>query len=178
MSVARLAKTGASLMSGQGILVLTQLVLPPLFVRHYGVANYGQWIALASAASYLGTLNFGLHNFANNHVTIAYNRGDMEEVNVIQATAFALVLGLVSLLAVLGAVVFLLPLNSLLHLTLAPSVAVPTTYLLAMQILVRMVFGFLQNAFLVVGAFHRGSNWLNALQALTLASRTLAGARE
>jgi O-antigen/teichoic acid export membrane protein len=169
MSVARLAKTGASLMSGQGILVVNQLLLPPLFIARYGVAHYGEWIALAAAAQYLGTLNFGLHNFANNHVTIAYNRGDMDEVNVIQATSFAIVLGMVALVACFAAVLFLLPISEWLHLTISSQVACATMYLLGMQLLIRLVFGFLQNAFLVIGAFHRGNNWLNVLSIVTLA---------
>src|ERR1700722_12980734 len=102
MGVPRLVKTGASLISGQGILVATQLVLPPLFLLHYGTRNYGEWLTLSAAANYLGTLNFGLHNFANNHVTIAHNRGDLDEVNVIQATAFSIVLCLAAIAALLA----------------------------------------------------------------------------
>lgn len=169
MSVARFVKTGASLMSGQGILVLTQLLLPPLFIRRYGVPVYGEWIVLSSAAQYLGTLNFGLHNFANNHVAIAYNRGDMDEVNVIQATAFSIVLGMAAIVAALASCLFLMPVSSLLHLTLPSTAAAATMYFLGLQLLVRMIFGFLQNAFLVTGELHRGNNWLNLLSIVTLA---------
>jgi O-antigen/teichoic acid export membrane protein len=169
MGTPRIIKTGASLLSGQGIQVATQLLLPPLFLHNYGTRGYGEWIVLAAAANYLGTLNFGLHNFANNHVTIAYNRGDMDEVNVIQATAFALVLGLATVASLLAGVLFFLPISSWLHLSISSSEAKATMYLLGLQILVRLVFGFLQTAFLVIGAYHRGSNWLNVLQILTLA---------
>lgn len=155
-------------MSGQGILVLTQLVLPPLFLRSYGIAQYGEWLTLSAAANYLGTLNFGLHNFSNNHVAIAYNRGDMEEVNVVQGTAFSIVLLMAILAAALASVIFLLPISRWLHLTIPSSAAAWTIYLLGLHILVRMVFGFLQNAFLVVGALHRGNNWLNVLSVASL----------
>lgn len=161
MSVARLIKTGTSLMGGQGIMIVNQLLLPPLFLRHYGVAGYGEWIALSSAAQYLSTLNFGLHSFANNHVTIAYNRGDLDEANTIQATAFAIVLAMVGIFAAVASLVFLLPLSSWLHLKMPSIVAAGTVYFLGLHILVRLVFGFLQTAFLVVGAYHRGSNWNN-----------------
>jgi O-antigen/teichoic acid export membrane protein len=169
MGIPRLAKTGASLLSGQGILVATQLVLPPLFLRHYGTVGYGEWVVLSAAANYLGTLNFGLHNFANNHVTIAYNQGDLDEVNVIQATAFSIVLCLAAVAALLASVLFLLPISDWLHLHLAAPEASATMYLLGLQILVRLIFGFVQTAFLVIGAYHRGSNWLNVLQIATLA---------
>jgi O-antigen/teichoic acid export membrane protein len=169
MGTPRLIKTGASLLSGQGIQAATQLLLPPLFLRHYGVESYGAWLTISAAANYLGTLNFGLHNFANNHVTIAYNRGDMEEVNVIQATAFAIVLCLAAVASVCASVLFFLPISTWLHLSLPSSEASAAMYLLGLQILVRLIFGFLQTAFLVIGAYHRGSNWLNVLQILTLA---------
>jgi O-antigen/teichoic acid export membrane protein len=169
MGTPRLIKTGASLLSGQGIQAAMQLVLPPLFLHHYGVKSYGSWLTLSAAANYLGTLNFGLHNFANNHVTIAYNRGDRDEVNVIQATAFAIVLCLAAVASLFASVLFFLPVSSWLHLSISSPEASAAMYLLGLQILVRLVFGFLQTAFLVVGAYHRGSNWLNVLQILTLA---------
>lgn len=168
MSIARFARTSASLISGQGILLLSQLLLPPLFLKRYGVASYGEWLTLSAAANYLGTLNFGIHNFSNNHAAIAYNRGDLDEVNVVQATAFSMLLGLTILVAVLACVIFLLPLSGLLHLTISSTAAASIVYLLGLQILVRMVFGFLQNAFLVVGALHRGNSWLNLLSIATL----------
>ena len=89
MSVARFIKTGTSLMSGQGIQVINATIAAAaVYLRITAVAIMANGSTFSSAAQYLGTLNFGLHNFANNHVAIAYNRGDMEEVNVIQATSF------------------------------------------------------------------------------------------
>jgi O-antigen/teichoic acid export membrane protein len=168
MSAVRFLKTGASLMSGQGILVVTQLLLPPLFLRSYGVAHFGEWITLSAAAQYLGTLNFGLHNFANNQVTIHYNRGELDEANIIQATSFSMLLGIVGTAAALAALVFVLPVGKWLHLTLPPLEAAFTIFWLCLQLLNRMIFGFLQGGFLVIGAFHRGSNWLNSLNVLSL----------
>ncbi len=156
-------------MSGQGIQVVSQLILPPLFLRHYGIVGFGEWTALSAAASYLSTLNFGLHNFANNHATIAYNRGDMDEVKVTQATAFSIVLCLAGIVSVLASLLFLCPISSWLHLTVPSSAASATIFWMGLQILVRLIFGFLQTAFLVIGAYHRGSNWLNVLQIVTLA---------
>ena len=156
-------------MSGQGIQVVSQLILPPLFLRHYGIVGFGEWTALSAAASYLSTLNFGLHNFANNHTTIAYNRGDMDEVKVTQATAFSIVLCLAGIVSVLASLLFLCPISSWLHLTVPSSAASATIFWMGLQILVRLIFGFLQTAFLVIGAYHRGSNWLNVLQIVTLA---------
>ena len=150
-----------------------QLLLPPLFLRFYGVNAYGEWIALSAAAQYLGTLNFGLHNFANNQATIHYNRNEVDEVNAVQATSFSILLALVSLVAVLSAVVFFLPISSWLHLKLPNAAAALTVYLLGVQLLVRLIFGFLTGGFLVVGAYHRGAYWGNYLAIATLVVSTI-----
>jgi O-antigen/teichoic acid export membrane protein len=79
-------------MSGQGLNVISQLLLPLIFLRHYGVASYGEWLTLTATVSYLATLNFGLQTFVNNQVAICYNGGEIEETNTLQATALLLLL--------------------------------------------------------------------------------------
>lgn len=161
--LSRIVKTGSALLGAQGIILVSQLVLPPLFLHKYGVAGFGEWLALSAAASYLGTVNFGLQNFANTQVTIHHSRGETEEVNAVQATAFATLLAIVAVLAALLSVVFRMPLSGWLHLGISSQEASLTVYLLGLQILVRMIFGFLQGSFLVVGKYHRGAYWSNAL---------------
>ena len=75
MSLRRIAKTGSALMSSQGISLIAQLLLPPIFLRNYGIAAYGEWLTLTAAVVYLSTLNFGLPTFANNQVAIFHNSG-------------------------------------------------------------------------------------------------------
>src|SRR3954447_24282327 len=112
MSLWRIANTGTTLMSGQGVNLITQLVLPPIFLRKYGVSVYGEWLTLSATVSYLATLNFGLQTFANNQVAIHHNRGEIEQAHVVQATTLLLLLGLITSLALLTTLVFLLPINA------------------------------------------------------------------
>src|SRR6266704_1114077 len=111
MSILRIAITGSAQVTGQIVAVVTQLVLPPMFLRHYGVSIYGEWLTLTATVSYLSTLNFGLQTFANNQVAIHYNRGEIEEARTIQSTALLLLFAIISAGALITIVVFFLPIN-------------------------------------------------------------------
>ena len=77
---------------GQGITVITQLLIPPFFLYFYGngIAMYGEWLALSASVSYVNTLNYGVQTYANNQTTILFNRGDVEGAKTVQASAFRL----------------------------------------------------------------------------------------
>jgi O-antigen/teichoic acid export membrane protein len=168
VKVPRILKTSGALFVGQGIIVSTQLLLPPLFLRSYGVTAFGEWITLTAAVSYLGTLNFGLQTFANNHVGIHYTRGDLQEVKSLQATAFVLLLSIVAAAAILTLLILLLPVSSGLKLQLSSRTSSLIVYLLGLQVLTKMIFGFLAGSFLAVGVSYRGTNWSNAQAAGSL----------
>jgi O-antigen/teichoic acid export membrane protein len=169
MNSRRIAKMCGALIGGQGVNLLTQFLLPPLFLRSYGIAMYGEWLTLSAAVSYLGTLNFGLQTFVNNQAGIASSRGDTTEVNTLQATALLLLLLILMIAAAVTGSVFLLPVASWLNLQLSNRDAALITYLLGLQVLARMLYGFFSGSFLVVGLAHRGQNWNNALALIGLA---------
>jgi O-antigen/teichoic acid export membrane protein len=162
MGLKRVAKTLSAAFSGQGLNVLSQLLIPPIFLRHYGIAMYGEWLTLSATVSYLGSLNFGMQTYANNQVAICYNRGEMEEAHTLQATALAILLGIVGGAALLTAVVFLVPINQWLGLKASHAVVSATIYLLGLQVLAKIIYGFLTGTFLVVGISYRGAHWNNA----------------
>jgi O-antigen/teichoic acid export membrane protein len=175
MSLRRIAKTAGALMSGQGMNLINQLLLPPIFLRHYSIADYGEWLTLTATVGYLSTLNFGLPTYANNQVAILYNRGDLEEANTIQATALSLLLCMVLAVALMTALVFVLPINHWLGLKSDEFMVRCTIYLLGLQLLTRMLFGYFGGTFLAIGAAQRGVNWNTALSFVTvLGSAVLA----
>ncbi len=174
MGLKRVAKTLTASLGGQALNVLSQLLLPPIFLRHYSVATYGEWLTLSATVGYLGTLNFGLQTYANNQVAICYNRGDLKEAHTVQATALAILLGIVGVAALLTAAVFLVPINRWLGLKASYAVVSVTIYLLGLQVLAKMIYGFLAGTFLVVGVSYRGQQWNNAL----LLTSTLATATQ
>jgi O-antigen/teichoic acid export membrane protein len=175
MSLSRILKTGGSLMSSQGINVLTQFLLPPIFLHRYGVAGYGEWLTLTAAVGYLSALNFGLHTFTNNQVAICYNRGELEEAKTLQATAMLLIVCIMFAAAILTSIVFLLPVNVWLGIKLSRGVVDATIYLLGLQLLVKLLMALIVGSFLVIGVSYRGSNWNNAAYlAITIATAGMA----
>lgn len=151
---------------GQGVSVITQLLVPPFFLRFYGghggsgISVYGEWLALSASVNYLGMLNYGIQSYANNEMTIRHNAGDTHGAKVVQASALRLLLGLIAALAVLGSVVFFIPVASWLKLhSVTPADAQLALYLLILQIAVNMLFTLLTNGFMMVGLPHQGNYW-------------------
>jgi O-antigen/teichoic acid export membrane protein len=165
MSLKRILKLLAAFLTGQGVSLATQLLVPPLFLHRYasGMEMYGEWIALTAAVSYLGTLNYGIQNYANNQMAIHYNRGELDEAKAVQASALRLILIVVVSLAVLGGTILLMPVGGWLGLRHVSSAAASLTmYLMLLQLVVSMLFALLANSYMVIGQAHRGQTWQNA----------------
>jgi len=164
MSLKRILKLLVSFFTGQGVSVVTQLLIPPFFLHRYanGVEVYGEWVALTAAVSYLNTLNSGIQTYANNQMAIHYNGGEVEPTKVVQASAVKLSLMLVAIVALAGSTVLMMPLARWLHLRFVGSFdASLTVFLLTLQITVGWLFSLLSNSYLVLGRAHRGQNWGN-----------------
>jgi O-antigen/teichoic acid export membrane protein len=153
----------ASFFTGQGVSIVSQLLVPPFFLLRYadGVGVYGEWVALSAAATYLGTLNYGIQTYANNQMTIAYNRGEVDTAKTLQASALRLLLVVVGVFAAAGVGVFFMPLGRWLNLQHASSAAASLTlYLLILQVLLNMPFALFANSYMMIGRMHRGANWM------------------
>ncbi len=162
---------------GQGLTVLTQLLVPPFFLKFYGagVEVYGEWIALSASVNYLGTLNYGVQTYANNQMTILFTRGDIPGAKAIQASAFRLLLSFLAIFAVGGLVVFVLPVASLLKLRhVGAFAAAVTLYLLILQIGINMFFSLLTNSYMAVGRLHRGNYVASAQRFLSILAMAIA----
>jgi O-antigen/teichoic acid export membrane protein len=165
MSLKRILKLLLAFLTGQGVSVITQLLVPPLFLHRYanGIEVYGEWITLTAAVAYLNTLNYGIQNYASNQVTIHYNRGEVEEARAVQASAFRLVLVAVLLPAIASAALLLMPLSQWLGLKHVGSFAASmTVFLLVLQLVTNWCFLLIASSYMAVGEAHRGTNWLNA----------------
>ncbi len=170
MSLRRLLQILLTGFVGQGLSVLTQLLVPPFFFKFYGsgVEVYGEWTALSAAISYLGTLNYGVQTYASNQMTILYGGGDVQGAKAIQASAFRLLLLFCAVFAVGGIAVFLLPVAGWLRLRhVGAHAAAVTLYLLILQIGMNMFFSLLTNSYMAVGLLHRG-NYISSAQRLLM----------
>ncbi len=166
MSLRRIAKLFAAQNANQLVVILQQLLLPPAFLHVLGTSLYGQWVALSAAISYLSTFNYGLQTYTNMQMTIHYNRGELQECREVQSAGLRILFGAFGGSALLLLLVFLVPLTSLLHLSIPPRTAQLTLYLLGMQIMASMLFGFFSGSFMVFGEAHRGAHWSNLNQLL------------
>jgi len=159
--------------------ILTELVQPFVFLHSYGTGMYADWIVLSAAVAYLSNLNFGLQTFINQDLAVRYNRGEFAGYHVQQSTALRILIGIVAVAAGVCLIVFVLPVERLLHLSLSHGRAATTLYLIALQILIgNLIFTYFAGNFMGVGLAHRGTHWQNAQRlATTVLLTTLAWER-
>lgn len=151
--------------AGVAVILITQVLLPPIFLHAYGVARYGEWLVLSATISYLGTLNFGVTTYAGNELTILRQRGDLSQYKRLQASTFALVLCLMAAGTIASAGVSLLPLPNLLHLRfVSRSEASFAALFLGLQMTAQIAATYYMNLFIVVQHAHRGTMWWNVLR--------------
>ncbi len=163
-----IAKNLTASVSSHLVAVLQQVALTPLFLHSYGAAGFGEWLTLSASVSYLGTLDFGIQTFVNQDLTVRYHRGDMQDFHVQQSTALRMLLGIVAAVSLLAALALLLPLEHWLKMdgsgsgpALPAQVVRGTIFLLALQVLVSILFGFFSGQFMVLGRAHIGQYWSN-----------------
>ena len=170
----RILKNLGAILTGRALSILQQVVLPPIFIYRYGLAGFGEWAVLSGAVSALGILNFGVQTYMNQDLAVRYQRGDMEGYRVRQSTAVRLLLGIVLVAAVLCVSFFAIPFDTLLRLDVSRGAAQATLYLLALELLFTILFGYLGGVFMGVALAHRGGHWNNA-QALLSSIGLLIG---
>lgn len=147
--------------TGRIISILQQVVTPAVFTYRYGLAGFGEWIALSGAVAALGTLNFGVQTFMNQDLAIRFNRGEIEGYHIRQSTALRLLLGVVVIAALLLLSFFAIPFDSILRLDISRTATQWTLYLLALQVLLTILFGYFGGIFMGLNQAHRGANWNN-----------------
>jgi O-antigen/teichoic acid export membrane protein len=152
-----------ALLAGMGITLITQLILPPVFIHYYGMSKYGEWLVLSAALGYLSTLNFGITSYASNELTMLRKRGEMEKYCELQGSTLALLLSVIGIGLAITSTVFFLPLAKLLHLsTISPSDTLLTAFFLGLQAMTSILQIYYINLFMVVEVAHRGWGWDNA----------------
>lgn len=161
-STKRILKLFAAGNGAQFANAVGQLILPAAFLKGYGIALYGEWLALSAAIGYLSTLNYGLQTYTTMQMTIHYSRGEVDECNHVQSAGLRILLSLFVISWLVLLVIFALPLDSWLRLTIPRFEAQLTLYLLGGMVTAGMLTGFLSGKYMVFGAAHRGTNWNSA----------------
>jgi hypothetical protein len=160
----RILKVMAALMTSNVVNLITKLLLPPIFLYRYGTTLYGEWIALSGAVAYLSTLNFGIQTYVTQDLTVRYQRHELDRYHLQQSTSLRVLVGILGSAAGLCLVVFALPVQHWLRLTLSQHVTSLTLYLLALQVLLGVLFGYFTGMFMVLSRAHTGVLWVNGLR--------------
>lgn len=171
----RIVKVMAALLTSNVVNLATKLLLPPIFLLRYGTTLYGEWIALSGAVAYLSTLNFGIQTYVTQDLTVRYQRQDLDRYHLQQSTSLRLLLGILGSAAVVCLIVFELPVQSWLKLTLSHRATSETLYLLALQVLLGVLFGYFTGMYMVLSRAHTGVLWVNGLR-MTMVVVVSAGA--
>ena len=155
-------KNLGALLTSNAVSILTELVLPVIFIHRYGNELYAAWIALSAAVAYLGNLNFGVQTFVNQDLAVRYQRGERDTFHVQQSTALRILASIAGVAGLISCVVFVLPVERWLRLPLSHAATSWSLFFFAMQvILAEVLFGFFTGSFMIVGLAHRGTHWSN-----------------
>jgi O-antigen/teichoic acid export membrane protein len=171
----RIIKVMAALMTSNVVNLITKLLLPPIFLFRYGTTLYGEWIALSGAVAYLSTLNFGIQTYVTQDLTVRYQRHELGRYHLQQSTSLRVLLGILGSASVVCLIVFALPVQRWLRLTISHRDTSLTLYFLGLQILLGVLFGYFTGMFMVLSRAHTGVLWVNGLR-LTMVVVTSAGA--
>ena len=95
---------------------LTQIFSVPVFLSHWGVHLYGEWILLNTIPSYLGLSDVGFGSVAGNEMTMLAAAQDFDQALVVFQSVWVLTTVITSLLGLLLiSAVWFLPLGTWLH---------------------------------------------------------------
>lgn len=163
----RILKNLGAMFTGRLLTIVQQVIIPPIFIHRYSTAQFGEWGVLSGAVAALAILNFGVQTYMNQDLAVRYAKGELEGYHIRQSTALRLLLGVVLVAAVLSLVLFAIPLDTMLRLDIGRRAAQLTAYLLAIQVLLSFLNGYVAGIFMGVALAHRGAYWNNFQALLT-----------
>jgi O-antigen/teichoic acid export membrane protein len=138
---------------------LTQIFSVPIFLSHWGVHLYGEWILLNTIPSYLGLSDVGFGSVAGNEMTMRVAAKDFTQALVVFQSVWVLTTAITSVVGVLLlAAVWLLPLGTWLNMhAINATDARLIVLLLGLAVLLGMQETLFQAAFRCVGKYPLGT---------------------
>jgi len=171
----RVLKSISAIFAGQMVNIVGNLLLVPLFLSHWPVDVYGEWMALSAVVAYFGVTDLGMNSAAANAMTAAYARGDLDRFHYVQGSAMAFYVGAaIGLSLLFGLVTALLPIPVWIGIRHIPlGVAALSTWVLASTVLWQMPAWQLRGIYRSTGNL-AATQWLWNLQAIGLLVVTVA----
>ena len=95
--VARIVASTGSNAYAQATTIAIQLLSLPLFLAHWDLATYGQWLILSAVPSYLAMADAGMITAAGNRMTMLVGENQPRAANRVFQSALAFMLGICAL---------------------------------------------------------------------------------
>lgn len=99
-------EAGASALISKGAVLVANLLTIPIVVRYLGPVQFGIWATITTSVSLLLVMDLGIANTLTNLISEAYALADRKLAGTYSATAFWLMIGVASALAILGCLVW------------------------------------------------------------------------
>ncbi len=158
---------GASAL-GPFITILVQLINVPVMLRYWGAHLYGEWLLISTIPAYLLLTDLGFGNVAGSDMTMRVHAGDGEGAIETFQSVIVLVLFVSFLLGLfLSAVIFLLPIHRLLHLSsMSPKEAQIALLFLCLNCLFILQWNSITSAYRCAGKYAIGLFYVNLIRIL------------
>jgi len=143
---------------GQIFYFLLRILLPPLFLRAWGVNIYGEWLVLTSLVTYLSLVDLGSQLYIVNRLTQAHAQNDIGLFRSLLHTGMTLffILPLVVFL-IFSTIITLSPIQQWLHLhVISSTMAQGVLIALAFQFVFSLPQGLLTGVYRAIGKLPRG----------------------
>jgi len=100
----RILKNLGATITGRAVTIVQQVIVAPVFVSRYSLAQFGEWGVLSGAVAAIGLLDFGVQTYMNQDLAVRYGRGDTSSYHVHQSTALRILLGVILTASILSLV--------------------------------------------------------------------------
>ena len=169
-TIRRIGLGSLAVLIGQGINILGQILVVPLFLRAWGQQLYGEWITLYAMVGYTSLLNFGMQTYVVNRLNQFYSVGRLNDYTHILHSALSLYLGIVVIAGSLIAVtVFVTPIGQWLNLKDMDHITTSiVALLLAIQVILAIPQGLIVGLYRTFQEFPRGAMLANFQRASIL----------
>ena len=167
----RIAQGIAAGAFGQGVSIVTQIVMVPLLLRYWGAESYADWLAISTIAAYLGLSDVGMSSAGGNRMAMLVARDDHEGVNrVFQSLVALLSVSSLAVMVVCLALAFGADMPRLLNLhTLNRPQAATLVMLLGLHVVVGLFDGVTFGIYRASHLFPRAIVGHNLMRCLELA---------
>ena len=158
-TIRRVGLGSLAILMGQGINILGQILVVPLFLWAWGAQLYGEWLVLFAVVAYLSLLDFGMQMYVVNRLNQCYSVKQLNDYTRILHSALVLYLSVAVVAGCLIAVaVFFAPIGQWLNFRLMDhSTTAVVALLLAIQLIFAIPQGLITGLYRTFQEFPRGA---------------------